>query len=134
MQRSPVVPLVPRCTTGYHPRPFGSHISVSTYGVISNKLTSRPCFWIDMARVAVHELAGFESVDGCLLFFSTGTWDKGTHVLREHHSFGCQLRPVIWHNIEGLLEPVAGPATGGSHQWLDRHGDIHLLISDDAGW
>ncbi len=88
-----------------------------------------------VARVAVHELPGFESVDGCRLFFSTGTWDRGTYVLREQYSFECQLRPVVWYNIEGLLEPFAvSKSTGGCHQWLDDRGDIQLLISDDAGW
>lgn len=85
-------------------------------------------------RVAVHDLPGFESVDGCRLFLSVGNWDRGTHALREQQSFECQLRPIGWHNVEGLLEPLTDRFFYDGFQWLDSHGKIQLLISGHRGW
>ncbi len=85
-------------------------------------------------RVAVHEILGFESVAGCRLFASVGRSDSGTRQLREQQEFECQLRPVTWHNVEGLLEPFTERTFYDGFQWLDSHGNIRLLISGHRGW
>ncbi|MBI5687597.1 MAG: hypothetical protein HZC54_21205 [Verrucomicrobia bacterium] len=85
-------------------------------------------------RVAVHEIPGFESVGGCQLFASTGRSDLGTQPLCAGRVFECQLRPVTWHDVEGLLEPFTEQAFCDGFQWLDSHGEIQLLISGHRGW
>src|SRR2546429_508710 len=56
---------------------------------------------------AVHELPGFRSVEGCQLFAQRDTSDYGTRPDREPPVFRCRLRPLTWHNIEGLIEPFS---------------------------
>lgn len=85
-------------------------------------------------RVAVHELSGFESIDGCRLFLSVAGRDIGTHGLKEPLTFDCKLRPITWYNIEYLLEPFTEPSFSDSFQWLDGHGRVQLLISRFRGW
>lgn len=84
--------------------------------------------------VAVHEIPGFESVDGCRLFMKIGSSNEGTHSLRERQTFECQLQPIDWYNIEGLLEPFCDPLVCNGFQWLDTHGKMNLLISTSRGW
>ena len=88
-----------------------------------------------LERVAVHELPGFESVDGCELFFSLGPHDRGIVLLRQPRVFECRLRIVWWSNIEGLLEPFCESGFGDSNN-LDYgfSSDIGLIISRDRGW
>lgn len=83
----------------------------------------------------VHELQGFRSIGGCQLFASSGESDYGVQALKKPLTFECQLRPITWHNIEGLLEPFTdGGYFAGSHQFLDHHGKIQLIISGGRGW
>jgi hypothetical protein len=85
--------------------------------------------------IAVHELLGFNSVDGCKLFARVSSNDGGVQRLPEREAFECLLRPASWSNIEGLLEPFTDPNTpSGRFQWLDEHGDVDLLISTHRGW
>jgi hypothetical protein len=84
---------------------------------------------------AVHEIPGFRSVEGCQLFAYGDTWDAGTRPDPKPPIFSCRLRPLTWHNIEGLLEPFSdGSYFGGSHQFLDHHGKVQLIISGGRGW
>jgi hypothetical protein len=86
---------------------------------------------------SVHELPGFRSVDGCRLFASRADSDFGTRRTREPQTFECQLRPVTWQNIEGLLEPFADVSEyhyPNGHQYLDEHGKIQLIISFGRDW
>jgi hypothetical protein len=84
---------------------------------------------------AVHELPGFRSVGGCLLFAHHDSFDYGIRPSREPQVFDCRLKPLTWYNIEGLLEPFSdGRYFGGSHQYLDHHGKIQLIISGGRGW
>jgi hypothetical protein len=85
--------------------------------------------------VAVHDLPGFRSVDGCELYASRGTFDYGVRPEPEPSVFCCQLSPSTWHNIEGLLEPFSdGSYFAASHQYLDDHGKVQLIISGGRGW
>jgi len=85
-------------------------------------------------HVAIHEIPGFESVAGCRLFASVGRSDLGTRPLQAKLEFECQLRPVSWQNVEGLLEPFTEQTFSDGFQWLDSHGKIRLLISGHRGW
>jgi hypothetical protein len=83
----------------------------------------------------VHELPGFCSIGGCQLFASRADCDYGTRLLRKPQTFECQLRPITWDNVEGLLEPFTdGRYFAASHQFLDNHGKIQLIISGGRGW
>lgn len=86
-------------------------------------------------RAAVHELPGFESVDGCQLFFSTGSYDRGLVLISPPKTFELRIRPVWWDNIEGLLEPFCEPGSVGFND-LDYgfSSNIDLIISRDRGW
>jgi hypothetical protein len=83
----------------------------------------------------VHELPGFESVDGCQLFFSAGAYDRGLTLISPPRTFELSIRPVWWDNIEGLLEPFCEPGSVGFND-LDYgfFSDIDLIISTDRGW
>ena len=85
-------------------------------------------------RFPVHELPGFVSVADCRLFASVGRSDLGVRRLRAQHEFECELRPVTWLNVEGLLEPFTERTFYDGFQWLDSHGKIQLLISGHRGW
>lgn len=87
-------------------------------------------------RFAVHELEGFSGVDGCQLFFSVATSDRGVRRIGDPRTFECSLRPFWWENVEGLLEPFSSPGTSSSHQFLDTgfDSDIELIVSAGRGW
>jgi len=47
-------------------------------------------------------------------------------------SLQCQLTRATWDNVAGLCDPFT---TGsGGHQWLDRTGEIAVLLSADGTW
>jgi hypothetical protein len=86
-------------------------------------------------ELAVDELPGFEGVDGCRLTFALSQRDQGVNPV-EGGGFVCQLRPVWWENVEGLLEPFCEPGGGARFQFLD-HGwstDIGLILSTAREW
>jgi len=88
-----------------------------------------------ISSLAVHELPGFRSVEGCQLFADLDTWDSGARPDPKPPVFRCRLTPLTWHNIEGLLEPFSdGSYCGASHQFLDRHGKVQVIISGGRGW
>ena len=84
---------------------------------------------------AVHELPGFRSVGGCQLFVQHDAVDHGVAPDHDPLVFRCRLRPLTWRSIEGLLEPFSdGGYFAASHQYLDRHGRVYLIISGGRGW
>jgi hypothetical protein len=87
-------------------------------------------------RVAVHQLPGFESVDGCELFLAATKSDRGVRLIAPPLSFECSIRPLWWDNVLGLLEPFRGPFTSHHHQYLDYgwSSDFQLIISTHRGW
>lgn len=88
-----------------------------------------------LTSFAVHELPGFRSVEGCQLFGERCTWDSGARPDPKPPIFRWRLTPLTWHNIEGLLEPFSdGSYFGASHQFLDYHGKVQLIISGGRGW
>jgi hypothetical protein len=84
---------------------------------------------------AVHDLPGFEALDGCRLTFALSRRDRGVHPA-EDGGFVCQLRSVWWENVEGLLEPFCQPRSGAGHQFLDYgwSTDIGLVLSTAREW
>jgi hypothetical protein len=89
-----------------------------------------------VTRVAVHELPGFVSVDGCQLFGSIARSDVGVKMVASPAVFDCALRPETWANVVGLLEPFSHPskARGTQFQFLCDTGDVRLLISTKRAW
>ncbi|TLD71065.1 hypothetical protein FEM03_09130 [Phragmitibacter flavus] len=84
---------------------------------------------------AVHKLPGFRSVEGSQLFAERDTWDSGVHPDPKPPVFRCRLTPLTWQNIEVLLEPLSeGGYFGSSHQLLDHHGEVQLIIAGGRGW
>jgi hypothetical protein len=90
----------------------------------------------EKARIAVHELPGFESVDGCQLFFSAEESDSGLRLIIPPRMFECSIRTTWWDNIEFLLEPFCEATASNGFQYLDYgfNSDIQLIISTDRGW
>lgn len=88
------------------------------------------------ARVAIHELPGFISIDGCQLFASVANVDIGVKLITPAAIFDCSLRADAWDDIVALLEPFCHAETASrSHfQYLDRTGDVQLLISTERAW
>jgi hypothetical protein len=87
-------------------------------------------------RFAVHELPGFEAVDGCQLFFSTGKWNRGAFLARAPNTVEFTITPPWWDNVAGLLEPFCLESTTRGQQYLDYGflSDITPVISRDRGW
>jgi hypothetical protein len=84
-------------------------------------------------RLAIHEIPGFSSIDGCRLFASIARRDVGVCALAGAAEFECRLSATTWSNVAGLLEPFAEPTAHG-FQWLDEHGVIRWVISTERGW
>lgn len=90
----------------------------------------------EQKRIAVHNLPGFEGVNGCQLFFSLGPDNRGVGFVIPPMNFECTVSSTWWDNIEGLLEPFCPPRQGKGFQYL-THGfksDIDLIISRDRSW
>lgn len=87
-------------------------------------------------RFAVHELPGFDSVNECQLFFSAESSDRGAQLVGQPRVFECNIRPLWWENVEGLLELFCSLQSSASFQFLDTGFDseVQLIISTDRGW
>ncbi len=85
--------------------------------------------------VAIHEIPGYSSVDGCQFFVKTGPSDAGVCQV-EGLIFECTLRKDTWMDMVGLLEPFADYQARDihRHQYLNETGKISLLISTDRAW
>ena len=111
----------------YGPDPTDAVTLSEALRVLSNSCES---------RVAIHELPGFVSVDGCQLFASVAGSDIGMKMIVPTTVFDCSLRADSWDNIIGLLEPFCHLETmsGTRFQYLQDSGDIRLLISNERAW
>ena len=76
-------------------------------------------------------LPGMQSISDCRLVASSGRQDQG--VSRHGDVFVWSLTPGSWDNVAGLLEPFCRPGRAG-FQWLDRLGEVNVLISRDGFW
>jgi hypothetical protein len=83
--------------------------------------------------VAIHDLPGFEAVNGCVLTAKAGTRDAGVRMLGADNRFKWVLTPETWDNVAGLTEPFCKSA--GGFQWLNGVvSDVAVLISGDGSW
>jgi hypothetical protein len=87
-------------------------------------------------RVAIHDLPGFEPVEGCELFFSLGARDLGLHPISPPNSFDCEVGSIWWENIEGLLEPFTRPLERVRFQSLTYgfSSPVDLVVSTSRQW
>jgi hypothetical protein len=88
-------------------------------------------------EIAVHEIPGYASIDGCKLFSRIGWSDIGIERQGKERIFICTLQKDSWLNIVGLLEPFAESVESSDnnyHQYLDETSEIRLLISTHRGW
>lgn len=84
-------------------------------------------------RVAVHEIPGFEGVDGCQLFLSTGAVEKGLKLVTPPKTFDCILRFTFWDNMKVLLDPFCSPQQNKKFQVLSEgfSSTVDLILSTD---
>jgi hypothetical protein len=82
--------------------------------------------------VALQNEPWIEPVGGCCLLLQRGNRDQGIRQM-EPLSFACQLSPIGWENVEGLLEPFCASVAGG-FQWLVQSRSGALLISHTGKW
>jgi hypothetical protein len=84
-------------------------------------------------RVVVHDLPGFESVEGCKLSFSVGVSDLGVVRVGLGKTFEFIARRPSWAAVVELLGPFCGETSLDSFQYLDGFGDfesnVALIIS-----
>ena len=88
------------------------------------------------AEFAIHELPGFESVDGCQVFAVSVTKDLGIAPIDRPNAFEWALHPDTWAQVAGLVSPFCrDPQPQGlSFQYLDESGDIPIIISTGRNW
>ena len=77
--------------------------------------------------VKVHELPGFNRINGCKLTFSTSGKDIGVKEIK-HMDFICYLEPESWCHVSGQIKELTDVKVEG-YQWLDESSDISLLMS-----
>jgi len=84
-------------------------------------------------EIAIHEIPGFQSIEGCLLFARLNHENFGVRPINDE-AFECMLRAETWERLRELVEPFTAPLTGTRFQWLDETSNISLLISNsDSG-
>jgi hypothetical protein len=81
----------------------------------------------EVTIVKVHELPGFNSINGCKLTFSASDKDIGLKEIK-HMDFICYLLLESWCRVSGQIKELTGVKVEG-YQWLDESSDISLLIS-----
>jgi len=86
--------------------------------------------------VAVHELPGFESVEGCELFFSVGKTDRAAWRRIPPNRMECSIGPARWADVAGLIEPFCQPSFAPGFQHLDAgfSSEIRLILSRTRAW
>lgn len=90
----------------------------------------------EIERAAIHELPGFEAVDGCQLFFSAGKHSRGGRLVSPPRVLEFHLQPRWWDNIEYLLKSFCEPKETEGLQDLDVgfYTDVRLVMSRDRDW
>jgi hypothetical protein len=80
--------------------------------------------------VELHAMPFIESVDDCRLKLRSGASDVGIVGIGPN-AFECTLRPLIWDNNEGLLEPFCKSVKPNTGQDLDIpvHSEIQMRLS-----
>jgi hypothetical protein len=86
-----------------------------------------------VARVAIHELPGIASTNGCVLFACVGSRERGTVRQPNCASFDWILTRAGWENVCGLIEPFFARGDCG-YQWLEYLGDAKILLTSTGRW
>lgn len=79
-------------------------------------------------EIAIHEIPGFLSIEGCLLFTRRHSENVGVRQLTDT-AFECLLSPETWERLAELVDPFTQQHEGVRYQWLDETSEISLLIS-----
>jgi hypothetical protein len=92
----------------------------------------------DVDRVAVHEQAFVQPLDGVQLFFFLGPSDE---VVKQTapRSFSLLLSAAGWSRFSGLIEPFTEGRLKNRFQWLSGgfdapEGEADILLSEDGYW
>jgi hypothetical protein len=83
-------------------------------------------------QIAVHDLPGVSSPDGCELFLAVGPKERGMLEAESTRQFECILDREGWGGVAELLQPFADGSAG--FQWLCTAGAAQWLISRDGTW
>ena len=71
-------------------------------------------------------------MEGCQLTLRSGPRNLGV-VQRLPMRFDCVLERDAWHEMAGRTEPFCESTEGADHQWLNRNGEISLLLTPNGG-
>lgn len=83
--------------------------------------------------IPLHEEWWIEPVDDCTLDLRIGTRDLGV-VERAPSKFECIVTADTWTNMTSMVDPFCESASANSYQWLNKDGEISLLLSPDGQW
>jgi hypothetical protein len=84
-------------------------------------------------RLPLHEEWWIEPVEGCRLELRSGTRDLGV-VQRLPSSFDCVLTAGRWEEMVEKVDPFCESIEMNGHQWLNKDGEISLLLSPTGRW
>jgi len=86
-------------------------------------------------KVRVDQLPGFQKVAGCSLVLSVGSLDSGVERFGgPDPAFRCELSPLTWKRVSGLLEPFERAKEPDGFQYLTETGSIEWIISRSRSW
>lgn len=83
--------------------------------------------------LALHDEWWIEPVEGCQLTLRSGPRDLGV-VPRLPMRFDCVLSIDAWRQIADITVPFYESVEGGGHKWLNRQGEVSLLLSSSGSW
>lgn len=81
--------------------------------------------------LALHDEWWIEPVEGCQLTLRLGPRDLGV-VPRLPMRFDCVLGSDAWGEMVKRTELFCESTDGAGHQWLNRNGEISLMLSPDG--
>jgi hypothetical protein len=83
--------------------------------------------------IPLHEEWWIEPVEECTLDLRVGTRDLGV-VERAPSKFECVLTAGTWTDMISLVNPFCESEGTNSYQWLNKDGEILLLLSPNGQW
>lgn len=83
--------------------------------------------------VLLDEQTGIESIGGCQLALRVGALDAGI-VQNGNLRFECRLTTTGWADVASLAQPLGESSAENKWQWLNRDGDVSLLLSETGQW
>jgi hypothetical protein len=83
--------------------------------------------------IPLHEEWWIETVEECHLDLRLGVRNLGV-VQRLPMKFECVLTAQAWMEIVGLTDPFCTHQDGELYRWLNRDGEVLLLLSPTGKW